>query len=336
MIDVLICDDEPRSVEFISSLIEWEENGFRLAAVANSVKQAMSILAELHIDIVLFDIMMPEATGVDLSRMIRDSFPQVRMVALSSYDDYDYVREVLLNGASDYVLKHRLNGQILLSTLDKLRNSIAASEGVPSLDSKTLSRLMGKGDAEGSLNVVRTFVSSFPEGRPARAEAVSIVAALLSVEMSPEDEVSLLEKGPAIISELEKGETALLEEMIRHIISSSGEKAAYSAPVTAAVRLIGDGYSMNITLEDAAGMAGVSPAYLSRIFHKESGKTFVEYLTQVRLSNAMQMMRNGDNLKKAAFDSGFKEYGYFLKVFKKNLGITPAAYLEQVKIFHQQ
>ncbi|MEG1390237.1 MAG: response regulator [Angelakisella sp.] len=140
MINVLLVDDEEPSREYIRSLIDWENNGFCLAAEAQNVCEALEILKTTPIQMVLFDVFMPGQNGVDLSRAIAEHYGHVMMIAVSSFDSYDYVREILKNGAHDYILKHRLNSDSLLTTLNGVKNRLQA----PSRGPKPMNQLRHK------------------------------------------------------------------------------------------------------------------------------------------------------------------------------------------------
>lgn len=117
---VMIVDDEQVSQDYLRSLIPWAKKGFALLEPVYSAAQAKKGLKAGGVDIVIFDISMPGESGVSLSAHIAQEYPQVLMLAVSSHDDYDFVRQVLKNGAHDYVLKHRLNAKILEDTLQAM------------------------------------------------------------------------------------------------------------------------------------------------------------------------------------------------------------------------
>lgn len=116
-VKVIIVDDEKISREYIRNLIDWEANGFILIDEAQNATDAMSILKNNDVDIVLLDVYMPGENGTSLSKKIAENYPFVAMIAISSYDNYDFVRDILKNGAHDYILKHRLTREVLLSAL---------------------------------------------------------------------------------------------------------------------------------------------------------------------------------------------------------------------------
>ncbi|MCR4588018.1 MAG: response regulator [Lachnospiraceae bacterium] len=91
-------------------------------------------------------------------------------------------------------------------------------------------------------------------------------------------------------------------------------------------------YKEPITLDAAAENIGISKSYLSTLFKEEIGQGFSEYLNAYRIKQAKVIMNSEQDLHVVAYDTGFQDYSYFFKVFKKITGITPAEYKRQKKI----
>lgn len=66
-------------------------------------------------DVILLDINLPDASGIDLCKEIKSLFPKVKIVALTSYSEYAIVRQMIENGASGYVIKNAMPEEILMS-----------------------------------------------------------------------------------------------------------------------------------------------------------------------------------------------------------------------------
>jgi two-component system, response regulator YesN len=128
MFQVLLVDDEALARNDVKSMLDWEKHGFTLCGEALNGSMALTMLERLSPHIVLMDVSMPVMNGVELSRIIKERFPKVKMIMLSSFDDYDYVRACLMNGAMDYLLKHRLNAASLLSLLKKAAQDLEYEE----------------------------------------------------------------------------------------------------------------------------------------------------------------------------------------------------------------
>ncbi|MGX1830018.1 response regulator [Paenibacillus taichungensis] len=119
MFQVLLVDDEPLVRHNLWTLLDWADYGFELCGQAHNGLIALTMIEQSPPHIVIIDVDMPEMNGVELNRTIKERFPWVKTIMLSSYDDYDYVRDCLNNGSMDYLLKHRLDESTLLNILNK-------------------------------------------------------------------------------------------------------------------------------------------------------------------------------------------------------------------------
>lgn len=124
MYNLLIVDDEIISRLGISSLLNWEEEGFSLIDSVANGEEALAIIRNQPIDLVITDIKMPVMTGIELIQEAKSSGFESAFIVLSSYDDYTYVREALKLGAVDYILKLDLDKAHMLSVLDKAKEQI--------------------------------------------------------------------------------------------------------------------------------------------------------------------------------------------------------------------
>ena len=98
-------------------------------------------------------------------------------------------------------------------------------------------------------------------------------------------------------------------------------------PVEQAIRYIKNEYAKGVSLEQAAGLAGVSSSYLSRVFKEQTGLGFNDYLTQVRLDEAKELLSGSAlSIREIAAEVGYPDENYFSKLFRKHIGIRPKAY----------
>lgn len=89
-------------------------------------------------------------------------------------------------------------------------------------------------------------------------------------------------------------------------------------------------YNRDISLNSAAEYVFLSPAYLSRLFKKETGKSFIEFVMEVRVEKAKILLRNTDKKTyEIAKEVGYNDIRYFTKMFKSLEGITPIQYREK-------
>lgn len=97
-----------------------------------------------------------------------------------------------------------------------------------------------------------------------------------------------------------------------------------------AARYMGSHFAEELSLDSIAEQCGISPTYLSRIFSQEMGKGVQEYLTDLRIQRAKQLLaETHEKIYKIAVQSGYGDPVYFNKVFKKIVGMTPKEYRMQ-------
>jgi len=124
MLKVLIVDDDIVSRTNLKTLMDWEHYGFYITGEAENGLEAIRMMERETPDIVITDMSMPFMDGIQLIDHIEQHFPQVRIIALSAYDDFEYVRQSMKKGAIDYVLKHRLSAGLMLEILKAAEQSV--------------------------------------------------------------------------------------------------------------------------------------------------------------------------------------------------------------------
>ena len=94
-----------------------------------------------------------------------------------------------------------------------------------------------------------------------------------------------------------------------------------------AIAFIKENYSENITVEDVARHVLISPKYFGAYFKKRYGKNFVEYLREVRMTQAAELLKNESlTVSVIAEMVGYKSATHFYDFFQKHYGQTPAQY----------
>jgi len=119
----MIVDDETLVRVGIQSLTNWEEYGYRISGTYNNGEEALKAMEKMTPSVLLTDIKMPGMGGIELIEKVHTQFPQVNIVALSGFNDFEYVRKVMKFGVRDYVLKYEVNTQNLISILDSFKYS---------------------------------------------------------------------------------------------------------------------------------------------------------------------------------------------------------------------
>uniref|UniRef100_UPI00272C1B46 response regulator n=1 Tax=Vallitalea guaymasensis TaxID=1185412 RepID=UPI00272C1B46 len=124
MLNVMIVEDDVMYRYALKTVINWEQYGFTIMDEAINGKDAIIKLGANKPDILITDISMPELNGISLIKYVKENYPDIKIFVLSSYDDYKFVRDALLLGALDYILKYELEKEKLVNLLDNIKKDI--------------------------------------------------------------------------------------------------------------------------------------------------------------------------------------------------------------------
>ena len=128
-INLLIVDDHRILVEGLIKLFENSES-VHVVGAAYSGKECRKFLSETQPDVILLDINLPDMSGIDLCKEIKTENPEIKIVALSSFNEYTIVRRMIENGASGYVVKNAMPEEIILSVETVANNEIFLCEEI--------------------------------------------------------------------------------------------------------------------------------------------------------------------------------------------------------------
>lgn len=120
---------------------------------------------------------------------------------------------------------------------------------------------------------------------------------------------------------------ALLVEIIKNGISVGNENTYIHPIIGKGILYVLTDISKEITLLEIAQVCSVAPAYFSYIFHKQMGKTFKKWLTEIRIEHACRLLEESNqSVLEICFECGFGTASHFGKTFKQAVGMTPAEY----------
>ncbi|MCO6497812.1 MAG: response regulator transcription factor [Chitinophagaceae bacterium] len=105
MIKVFITDDHYMVVEGIRSLLANEKD-IELMGSASTVESCRAFLKNQQPDVLLLDINLPDGNGIDLCKELREKYPSMFILGISTFNQASYIKEMIDNGASGYVLKN--------------------------------------------------------------------------------------------------------------------------------------------------------------------------------------------------------------------------------------
>lgn len=118
MYKVAIIDDEPLIVEGLSKTIAWEKWNCQVAGTAGDGKEGMELIREKRPDIVITDICMPKMDGLKMIAGLKSEFPEMQLIILTGYREFEYARRAIELGVARFLLKP--------SKMNELEEAIAA------------------------------------------------------------------------------------------------------------------------------------------------------------------------------------------------------------------
>lgn len=102
---LLIIDDEEHIREGLGDLVDWAGLGFEVAAKLEDGQQALDWLRMAEIDIILSDIKMTRMSGLELARYVHEHYPRTKMVLISGYKEFEFVKQAMGYNVVNYLLK---------------------------------------------------------------------------------------------------------------------------------------------------------------------------------------------------------------------------------------
>jgi len=134
------------------------------------------------------------------------------------------------------------------------------------------------------------------------------------------------------VDNIEKLKKGISNAMIDAYVSHCECDKKISSTLKPAIDYIYKNKSENITVENMAKVCHISQSYFSRLFSKEMGDSFSNYISKLKINWAKELLEESDmSVSQVSDELGFNEPGYFIKIFKKHEGVTPSVYRKYYK-----
>lgn len=363
MVKVFLVEDEAIIRRGIKKNVEWEKNGFEFVGEAGDGEYAYPQILKTEPDILITDIKMPFMDGLELSHLVKKILPNTKIIILSGYNEFEYAKEAITIGISEYLLKP-VTAASLTAVLRKVKEEIREEKEKSRLleryfvSYEKYNAFLDKTDYTG---VDRKLIQDFLKLGSAGEEGMFIDEYLAAVgennyrslllrqymtidiffcvqeflkglsvcadEIPPElGDIKYIPK--IVVSEEQT--VSYLKELFAFAISErdrvSGNR--YGSLIDTAKQYLAEHFESNdVSLNTVAAQVGVSSSYFSSIFKQETGQSFVEYLTKLRIDKACELLRC-TTLRTSEIGErvGYNDPHYFSATFKKVTGVSPKDY----------
>ncbi|MCR5322815.1 MAG: response regulator [Lachnospiraceae bacterium] len=255
MYRVMLIDDEMSARKLMKASIDWNSLDMEVVGEAASGIEAINVIDDMKPDIAFVDISMPFMNGIEFTEMATKRYPDLVIIIMTAYDEFEYARKCVSLPVFEYMLKPIVRAEVT-ETLQRVKKR---------LDSAADERKLKEDSAD--------------------------VADKDSAYALDEDETS---------------DISSIENIVKYIEEN------YMDP--------------QLNLTSAAQHFGFSSSYLSRKFKQDTGKNFIEYLTECRMEKAILLAKKNVKMYKASGDVGIPDPNYFGKCFKKYTGVSYSEY----------
>jgi two-component system response regulator YesN len=339
----MIFDDFGRIADEISKLKLWESRtDFVLRSIVNVEEEAIRVLKKYIIDVIIIVLNKKEEGKIKLINNIHLKSYSNCIILFSSFKNYSIVRQGFLQGAFDYIVGPITENKIN-ELLDRVNEFLI--DRVMNLEFKRECEILVI-NITNELEILEKICGDIYRSVSNRLkeDKDSIVIALTKIvedvykelhiefpwleKLTPQNRIYFKSK------EDDKKETNIKHDFINIFLVIREIINKYKPPTN---KLISTTYyhvlnniDKKISLEIISKLVYVNKSYLSYIFKQETRKSFVDFLTEVKMDRAKILLMDKKNkIYQISNQIGYSDSEYFSKVFKSKVGVSPSEYRRQ-------
>jgi two-component system response regulator YesN len=362
MYTVLIIDDEPWSREIIKALGAWQSLKLQVIGEAEDGTEGIRLIRELKPNIVVTDMRMPGLEGVELLKTMKEEFPCLKVIVMSGYNDFVYLKQAISSRAIEYLLKpinqEELNTSLAQCVIEieeenKKESNLSEALGIFSenfIFEKYLAirqqvleyfLVLNKPAVLNTFERFEKFLCSTLPNIKDEDIIIKIVRDYIFTlqELMADKGMNFIIKQNAIDEDLVAGKsiseaTSYISRMYGNAIDSmeKSKKNRNKLNIKEVENHIVQYYMEPISLDNIAQHFFISKEHLSRIFKVYTGGNISEYIIRIRMEKARALfLEDKVAIKHVAQMTGYNDIAYFYRVFKKYFGITPGELTKSLK-----
>jgi len=351
MIKILLVDDESWSIAGIRELIDYRSLGLESIGEARNGLQAIKIIEKDLPQIIITDIRMPMMDGIELVEYIHQKGLDIHVIIISGYSEFEYAKQAIDLGVFAYILKPVEKEELkkALKNLVKIINKETLKKRKEfEYSNSRIKHLIYYIENLYKKEVMNEIDYLFLEiNKNKETTALDIHNTIISIIFALNN---LLQRYNSSIDDLlgEKVSARLttlnfiipenLKPRLIHIVTSIMKyieinKKSYTGKIIEEVEnYIRNNYCEDISLQSLSDRYSINTAYLSRMFKSEVGMNFNEFLNQIRMETAIELLKNRDlKMKDIARLTGYSSSNYFFKKFKSYYRFTPSQFRETLQ-----
>lgn len=361
MISVLIVDDEDLARQTLTRYVKWPQLGVDQVYEASDGMRALKIMEQHPVSIIISDIKMPHMGGLEFARIVRERYPDSRLVFLSGYSDKEYLKGAIHLHVDGYIEKP-LNIAEISDLMEKLAQECrtASAKENPALyfyhkdapvsalnaqiftlskkELYSISRHLKSKDREQTFLELRALCCRMRACEGTAPDYVRNVFSQLALRLDEaaalHGAAKALERSTRFVYDTARADC--FEQLQTELFSIAGllfdeiETRDFD-PVSQVNEYIHAHYSdSSLTVDSLARHLNFNTSYLCAVYKKRTGSTINETLTATRLRHACRLLETSSlKLYEVGERVGYTNGKYFAKVFRKEIGISPREYRER-------
>lgn len=369
MFDLIIVDDDETLLEGMTTVVDWNALGFRVAFAARDGVEAFNALETVPCDVLITDICMGRMDGLELVRRTREKYPDIAVVMMSAYEDFSYAQQAVRLGVKDYLLKP-IDLQLLKATMHSVYAHLSESRAEKEKIERIQDRMKGFGQMRaedylqassaqyaalvdhiaklilvGNWKEAAVYLNKL-EKKLFQAGDSAFLAMLSSVNLlvgRMESEESLTAEQLNKLHRMQEQIIAApsfsagmdaLKETLQFIAQEIGCTADDVAALMNQAAAYVDAHfaEPGLRLKDAAQYVGLSTNYFSSLFVRHMGTGFSEYLIDKRMREALLLMSNTEKkIYEIARMVGYENPAYFSAAFRKYTGVSVSDFRRNIR-----
>ncbi len=344
MYRILVVDDEPMICKGLSKTIEKAGHVPTLVQTAENGLQALEMIKTMKPHFVFTDIHMPKMDGLELCRQISERYPNIQLVVVSGYGEFEYAKKCISYGVSSYILKP-ITKQNVHEALQKLvdhhqmkkKSAMLTPLRVEAWVDKMVETiwLLQLEQLETAIGEWELELQSYQFTTLQLRELLMDFLVMLAKELAKRGMDIDADGLKGMFSEDEEELLPVFNHSLRAVLFQLKEmrRSKGKDMIEEAKNFIEENLDREISLEEVADILGLNPSYFSQYFKLKTNETFVQYRIKRRMEKAKRLLEAPHNrIIDISHEIGYADHPHFTKTFKKFVGVSPSEYRKMLGI----